>query len=201
MAISIPRTERSAKKLSQVSAYARYQLDFSYHESVSLVLLFNAVGIPIRILLAFLADNHFGALHTFLPCLFAGALTFYCWLVIRSSGGIFVFTSVLGMAAGGIQTLFLAVLTSLATDPRTAGVRIGIVCTIVSFAALTGPPLGGAIIAADGGKYRWAEVWAGTSMMISFVILLAATIQKYLKGDNGKGDCSMRSHCQSTASS
>lgn len=142
-------------------------------------MILNAVGIPIRLLVAFVADAYIGPLATILPCFLVAAITFYSWLAVNDESGMYGFTCAFGMAAGGIQTLFLAALSSFATNPNTAGVRIGMVCTIISFSALTGPPIGGAIINVTIGGYEAAEIWAGTSMATGFVILLGVTGYKY----------------------
>jgi hypothetical protein len=61
---------------------------------------------------------------------------------------------------------------------KKAGVRLGMVFSVVSFAALTGPPLAGALIQQNDGKYLYAQMWAGTSMMAGFLTLVAARIAK-----------------------
>ena len=48
--------------------------------------------------------------------------------------------SVIGNIGAGIQSLFPATLSTLTTDLQKVGVRMGLVFTLVSFAALMGPP-------------------------------------------------------------
>lgn len=53
---------------------------------------------------------------------------------------------------------------------------MGMIFTIVSFAVLTGPPIEGALIAADGERYVGAQCFAGASMMLGAVALTAARV-------------------------
>lgn len=47
----------------------------------------------------------------------------------------------------------------------------------VSFAALTGPPIGGALQAADGGRYVAPQVWASTSALLCGGLVLTARVK------------------------
>ncbi|KIW05687.1 uncharacterized protein PV09_03549 [Verruconis gallopava] len=162
----------------QLSAYARDELNFSYVESTMIVLELNVVGIPIRLLVAYLADRHVHPQDVFLCSLFGAAVTLFCWIPVRTSTGIYVLTAFYGVVAGAIQTLFLAVASSFVTDHNVAGVYIGLVCTVVSFAALTGPPVGGAIVGQHGRTYMNGEIWSGLSMMLSFFVLLLSRVRQ-----------------------
>ena len=42
---------------------------------------------------------------------------------------------------------------------------------VVGFASLSGPPLAGALIEKGSGSYVWAQVFAGSSMIVAFIIL------------------------------
>lgn len=64
------------------------------------------------------------------------------------------------------------------TDMKKAGVRMGMGFTIVSFATLTGPPIGGALVQAKDGGYLYAQMWAGSSMLIGGLLLVAARFAK-----------------------
>lgn len=45
--------------------------------------------------------------------------------------------------------------------------------SIVGFAVLTGPPIAGALISADGGSYLGAQLFAGTSLLLGCAFLTA----------------------------
>ena len=80
----------------------------------------------------------------------------------------YVFTVLFGFANGFAQGVWVGSLAALTADQGRIGVRFGMACTITSFATLAGPPTASAILVSTGG-YTWAQVWAGT------VIVLAAT--------------------------
>lgn len=77
-----------------------------------------------------------------------------------------------------MQGLFPAVLSSLTTDLKKTGTRLGMAFSCVSFACLTGPPLGGALVSEDNGNYLKAQMWAGTVLICGSLTLAAARIAK-----------------------
>ncbi|KAI9150137.1 MFS-type transporter dbaD [Paramyrothecium foliicola] len=160
-----------------VAAYSREIVHppFTYTESLNLLLIMNGVSLTGRLAPAWLADR-IGAVNAFIPCSAASSVLVLCWIGVRSAGGMYGWAVVYGAAAGGIQSLFNAALSSLTTDPRKAGVRMGMVFTIVSFAVLTGPPIAGAAIRAAGGSYVGAQVFAGTVLAVGCGFLVAAKV-------------------------
>lgn len=48
----------------------------------------------------------------------------------------------------------------------------------VSFAALTGPPIGGALQSRDGGSFVAPQIWAGTSALVCACLVLSARVRK-----------------------
>ena len=97
---------------------------------------------------------------------------------MTSSSGLIAFAVVYGIAASGIQSLFPATLASLTEDMSKVGVRIGMTFTVVSFAALTGAPLAGALVERHHGGYIYAQVFAGTTMMCGTGVLILARVCK-----------------------
>ena len=53
---------------------------------------------------------------------------------------------------------------------------MGMVFSAISFASLTGPPLGGALIQNGNGRYLDAQMWAGSSLMVGFLMLIASRV-------------------------
>ncbi|KAK4223153.1 riboflavin transporter MCH5 [Podospora fimiseda] len=102
-----------------------------------------------------------GTINLFVPVAGICGICVLCWQAVETATGFYVWCCFYGMAAGGIQSLFPAGLSSLNTDVRKGGVRIGMVFTVVSFATLAGPPIAGAIITAAGGRYFGAQIFAG----------------------------------------
>lgn len=98
------------------------------------------------------------------------------WIAVYNPNGLYAWTVFFGMAAGGIQSLFPAGLSSLTTDLRKAGTRMGMVFTISSFATLTGPPIAGALITRCGGAYYGAQAFAGGVILCGACFMIAARV-------------------------
>ena len=49
---------------------------------------------------------------------------------------------------------------------------------MTSFFALTGEPLGGALISANNGNYLYAQMWCGSSLILGGLILIFARVKK-----------------------
>lgn len=144
----------------------------SYTDSLNLLLVMNGVGIPGRLIFNSLGDR-FGPLNMFIPVAGIAGACLFCWMAVKSTASLYVWSCFYGMAAGGVTSLFPAGLTSLTTDIRKSGVRMGMVFTIVSFATLAGPPIAGAIITAAGGSYSGAQAFSGATMILGMAFMAA----------------------------
>ncbi|KAL8783114.1 MAG: hypothetical protein Q9213_004871 [Squamulea squamosa] len=140
--------------------------------------LLNGVGVFGRLIPAYLADHYFGPLNTLVPFVMIAALLIYCWAAVVSPGGLTGFAVIYGLFAAGIQSLFPATTSSLTTDLKKTGVRMGMVFSTVSIACLTGSPLAGALIQERNGDYLGAQVFGGTVMMAGAAALVAARLAK-----------------------
>lgn len=160
----------------QVTPFGRDIIHVSPSTSITLLLILNAVGIPGRIVPALLADHYFGVLNLLIPTVLCAGILLYCWAGVHSLGGQIVFVIIYGYFGAGVQGLFPATLSSLTTDLKKMGVRIGMVFSIISIACLTGPPLAGALIQKRGGDYLYAQAFGGTVMVCGSLTLVAARI-------------------------
>ncbi|KAI0969162.1 riboflavin transporter MCH5 [Xylaria arbuscula] len=158
----------------------------SYVNSLNLVLVLNGVSIFGRLLPNHLADRY-GPLNMLAPFAMFGGITILAWMVVDTPTKIYVWAAFYGITAGGVQSLFPAGLSSLTTNPQKQGTRIGMVFTIVSFATLTGNPIAGAIIAADGGRYNGAQGFAGASLLFGASLLLGARLVRMRRTGAGWG--------------
>ena len=165
-------------------SFGRDIIGITYADSINNLLILNGVGHFGRIIPAYLADRYFGPLNTLIPFTFAASLLLYCWAAVSSKGGLVAFAVIYGLFGAGIQSLFPATLTSLTTDLKKTGVRMGMVFSVVSFASLTGPPLAGALIQKDKGDYLYGQMFAGTVMMAGCLTLVASRVSKagWVKG-------------------
>jgi MFS family permease len=169
-----------------IAAYSREAISppLTYTDSLNLLLIMNGVSLIGRLMPAWLGDR-VGAINAYIPCSAISALLVFSWIAVGSPAGLYGWAVIYGISAGGIQSLFNAALSSLTTDPRKAGVRMGMVFTIVSFAVLTGPPIAGAAVNAAGGGYTGAQVFAGTVLAVGCGFLCAAKMVRMKRTGQG----------------
>jgi len=138
----------------------------------------NGIGVLGRIIPGYLADRYFGVFNTIIPAVLITALTTFCWIAVSSQGGLYGWAVVYGFVGGSIQSLFPAVLSSLTTNVKMRGTRIGMIFTIVSFAVLTGPPIAGQLVQRKDGGFLYAQIFAGIVMVIGCGFLIASRYAK-----------------------
>src|SRR5882757_3742677 len=114
-----------------VGTFARNALGTSQSTSINVLLVLNGVGVPSRILPAYIAQRWTGPLNTMIPMVAVAGVILYCWIAVDSVTGLWVFAVVYGMTAAGLQALYPIVLTSLTSDLKKAGVRAGMGFSIV----------------------------------------------------------------------
>ncbi|KAK6609123.1 transporter MCH4-like protein 6 [Botrytis cinerea] len=164
-----------------LGAYARSIIGLPLAESINIIIILNAVGVVGRVLPNHLADRVFGPLNTLIPIAVIDSLLCFCWIAVSSRGGLYAWAVMYGIFAAGIQGLFPATLSSLTTDLRKAGVRMGMVFTVVSFAVLTGPPIGGVLIQKKNGGYEYAQIFAAVDLLVGTAFLIMARLAKSKK--------------------
>ncbi|KAF5025556.1 hypothetical protein F66182_2364 [Fusarium sp. NRRL 66182] len=147
----------------QARQYATDKLGGSASDSFLMLIAINVTGIPGRLISAFLADRYFGAINVFVPIILSAALCLFTWSQVDTLTGGFVWVSVFGYFGAAIQSLFPSCCASLTKDLSKSGTRIGMVFTIISFAALTGSPIAGQLMQATGGDYLAAQMWGGAN--------------------------------------
>lgn len=163
-----------------LASFSRDIVGLEYVDSLNILLVLNGVGVFGRLIPNYIADRA-GPINVFIPFAGAGGICMLCWMAVESQAGLYVWAVFYGAAAGGIQSLFPAGLTSLTTDLRKAGVRMGMVFTCNSFATLAGPPIAGAIITSMDGKYYGAQAFAGSTLLCGMGLLVAARMVKARK--------------------
>lgn len=153
----------------------------SYVDSANILIIFNAIGVPSRLLTGWLADRYTGPLNTFIILIFINGLCAFTWIAVNSVGGMYAETCVYGLVAGAFQSLLPTTITSLNSDLSKNGVRLGMAFTCFSFAGLVGPPIGGALLTTNGGGkggYLAALLGGGIATMIGTTLLCVARVNK-----------------------
>ncbi|KAL7949104.1 MFS general substrate transporter [Trichoderma barbatum] len=159
-----------------INSYARNIIGFSNVDSINLLLITNAMGIPARPIVGYIADKYTGPINLFVGATIAVSIVLYSWIGVTTRTGMYVFSVVYGLSIGANQGTFVSSLTSLTKDPQKMGIRFGMVETLCSLATVAGAPTAGAIIDHNGGDYFWAQIWGGTVMAAASVIFVACRI-------------------------
>jgi MFS family permease len=149
----------------------------TYIDSLNLIMIMNGIAIIGRVLPNWYADR-VGSLTLYVPAAGSGALIMYTWTAINSPTGLYVWAAIAGITFGAIQALFPTAVTTLTTDLKKQGTRIGMIFTVVSFATLTGPPIAGALISASDGSYFGAQLFSGTSLVFGMLCLAVSRESK-----------------------
>lgn len=155
-----------------ITIFATDIVHMSSSQSFYLIMALNGIGIPGRILPAYLVTVAPSVLHIFVPTILASGLSLYLWAFVKSSSGLLIWTLVYGFCANAVQALALGGLGSLTVDKRKMGTRTGMVLSIVSFASLTGPPIASALIDARAGDFLYAQIFGGTTMVCGAMVLV-----------------------------
>lgn len=146
--------------------------------SIYLLMVMNGVGLVGRLIPNFMADQFTGPLNLLIPFSCSTALVAYCWAAVNNMDGLWAFAAFYGLSAAGIQSLFPATLSTLTTDLKKTGVRMGMVLSVVAVAALIGSPIAGALVSSDDGQYLYAQMFMGSAIIAGTVTLIGARVCK-----------------------
>ncbi|PKS07137.1 hypothetical protein jhhlp_005737 [Lomentospora prolificans] len=135
--------------------------------------IMNALSILGRILPGFAADR-FGRFNIMIMVGFLTALfTLVLWIPGKSNAAIIVFMVIFGFTSGGFISLSAPLIAQIC-DIRQIGTRTGAAFAIQSFGGLTGSPIAGAIVSAQGGDYLGLQLFCGITMMASVALFIVA---------------------------
>lgn len=161
----------------KVASFGVEIMDMSYSSAALLVILINIIGLPARIIPPYFADK-LGQLNLMVPTVFCLAIVSYCWIPVTNISGLYGFTVMYGLVSAGFQCLIPSTVASITPDLSMVGTRLGMAFSTFSFAALTGPPIGGALQSAMGGRYTGASAWAASVTVLAGVLILLARVAK-----------------------
>ncbi|KAJ1325674.1 MFS transporter MCT family solute carrier family 16 (monocarboxylic acid transporters) member 10 [Microdochium nivale] len=159
-----------------ISTYARDIIGLQ--DPGNLVIVLNGAGILGRILPGFIAGRYTGMLNLLVPLCFAGSLLSYLWSQVHSPSGLYAFVVVDGLVAHAMQSLYPTLSTTMAPDLSKTGTRSGMITSVVSVAVLTGPAISGALIQRAGGSYLYAQMFAGTSILLGGFCIVGARVAR-----------------------
>ncbi|CAG8190687.1 unnamed protein product [Penicillium olsonii] len=160
-----------------LGSYAREVLGASTPVSTDLLLILNGIGILGRLIPSYLADRYLGLLNCMIPTNLSACVLMYSWAAVDTIGGLYGFDTIYGFFAAGVQSLFPAVLSALTGDPTKIGTRMGMTFADVGVSCLVGLPISGQLITANpNGQYLYAQMAAGTFLLLGTAFMLFACL-------------------------
>ncbi|CAK1357027.1 putative transporter MCH4 [Cercospora beticola] len=159
--------------LYYISSYAIEVAGVSFTSALNLTIIINGVGLPARIIPSFFADR-FGQLNTQVPILLVLTVVAFSWIAVRDNTGLYIFTVIYGIVCAAFQGLVPSTVASITLEMNKFGTRLGMAFGILSFAALTGPSIGGALQGAMDGSYLGAQLWSAIATGAAFGLLTTA---------------------------
>lgn len=148
-----------------------------FTEAANLITIVNGVGLPIRIIVPFLAFK-IGPLNSMTITAVLTAIVAFSWLAVNDTTGTYIYATCYGMATASFQCLMPTGMANVTPKLNKVGVRLGMAFSVTSFAGLSGPPLGGAIEAATSDGCRRAQAWAATVTLLAGVAMGTSRLAK-----------------------
>ncbi|MCJ1382992.1 hypothetical protein MMC17_006105 [Xylographa soralifera] len=108
-------------------------------------------------------------------CSFTTILILALWLPATGNAPIILFAALFGIGSGAGIGLTPALCAQI-SPIKDIGVYSGTAFSISAFAALTGSPIGGSIIGASQGSYKYAILFGGVSCAIGTILFVVARI-------------------------
>ncbi|CZT20768.1 related to monocarboxylate transporter 4 [Ramularia collo-cygni] len=158
-----------------LSPYGVDVIGMPFSAAATITIVLNGAGLPFRILPPLLADRY-GPLNVMAPVMFLLTVVAFCFLPVKTPAGLYTYAVVYGCASSAFQCIVPSTVASITTDMTKFGTRLGMAFGTLSFAALTGPPIGGALQIQGG--YVGAILWAAASTMICAGLVLASRITR-----------------------
>lgn len=180
-------TYRSHK--TQIVSFGVEVVGLPYKSAALLLVIFNGVGLPCRIAVPLVAQR-IGCINTHIPVLYGTALLTFVMAAVHTQPGLYAFAVLYGIFNASFQCLIPTTVASLTKDLNMVGTRLGMMFSCMGFAALTGPPIGGAIMNAVGsGRHGFivATMWAGVSALLGATLVVIGRFMSF--GSSLKTKC------------
>jgi MCP family monocarboxylic acid transporter-like MFS transporter 10 len=131
-------------------------------------------------MLSLLTFHSYGALKVHTTVMFVGALLIYIqWSLANTVGKALAFVIMFGIVSGaiiGLPPASVANIIDMSTDVDHSklGQWTGMMYTMASLFALTGPVIAGHLVSHYGNAYIAVQMWSGTCLLFSALCMLAA---------------------------
>jgi MFS family permease len=104
---------------------------------------------------------------------FSAIIVLALWLPSRGNAPIIVFAILYGFSSGAFVSVAPSLVAQI-SDIRQIGVRNGTMFAIIAIAALTGNPIGGALVTRDGGDFTYLQIFCGCTMVVGAALFVAS---------------------------
>lgn len=130
-----------------------------------------------RLVPNFLADTYAGAMNTHIAFSMAAAVLTFCWIGIKNTTGLVVFSVLDGFFSGTFVSLGAPIVFSLSDDSDTIGTRLGMLTSACGLGLLIGSPIAGTML--DHGSWVGLQSWAGSLSLAAAIFILWARIARF----------------------
>ncbi|KAH8651378.1 major facilitator superfamily domain-containing protein [Xylariales sp. PMI_506] len=135
-----------------------------------MVPILNGVGILGRVIPAIVADKVGNYNIAIMSAIVSGIICLALWMPGHSTVALIVYLILFGFTSGGYVSLVPALIAQI-SDIKEIGARTGSAYMVLSFSALTGSPIAGALVEAQGGSYQGLQLFTGLSILASAVAI------------------------------
>ena len=137
--------------------------------------ILNALSFFGRVIPGVLADK-FGPLNFLLCAGLCTGILIICWIKTTTNASILVFAVLYGFCSGAQVSLMPVSLSRMTNDPRDIGTYMGMGYMVLSFGALAGPPINGALVR-HYGTFDQAAIFSGVVTLAgTFLIILVKKV-------------------------
>lgn len=141
-------------------------LGMSIHLSNYLLSILNAGSIFGRIFPGWAADKLGKYNVQIVLCTVSFIVNLALWLPSRGDVPIIIFAVLYGFASGTFVSLAPAIVAQITSDMGQIGTRTGSMFGLVSFAALIGNPVAGALLSNDSNQYVYLQIFTGVAFVV-----------------------------------
>ena len=140
-----------------------------------LLAILNALSVFGRTLPGYFADRY-GRFNAMIVTSYLSAiLVLALWLPAKGNIPIILFAACYGFSSGAFVSLAPALIAQI-SDIRQLGVRTGTLFFVISFAALTGNPIGGQLVKEQHGAFSHLQIFCGVMMLAGSTVFIAARV-------------------------
>lgn len=93
-----------------------------------------------------LLGDYFGCLNLMVPCVFGAAVLAWCWIAVKSTAALIVWSILYGFFTGCFISMQSPIIVSLSPSLEVIGARMGTVFSIGGLGILIGNPVAGALL-------------------------------------------------------